>query len=312
LQPNLPDLERRESSSDQAEQQHPGCQQQGLLSVFQSIASENAVDAGALGFMAKSLVQATLPHRKQSGNQYIRTDGSLTLRISDIAGDGLPYGSYPRLILIWMTTEAVRTGNRELELGVSLSSFMARLGLQATGGHWGTIPRFRDQMQRLLGAAISTRWSEDENGETHIGGNNLLVADEFNLWWTPKKISAVNGKSTVTLSVSFFEQITEAPVPLDLRAIKSLKKSPLALDLYAWATRRVGYLVRPTLIPWESLRLSFGAGYAASPQGRSRFRGKAIDALRKVVVVYPQLNTEINERGLVLRPSHTHIPRIAR
>lgn len=312
LHPNLPDLERRESSSNPTEPQHPGSQQQGLLSVFQSIASENAVDAGALGFMAKSLVQATLPHRKQSGNQYIRTDGNLTLRISDIAGDGLPYGSYPRLILIWMTTEAVRTGNRELELGVSLSSFMAQLGLQATGGHWGTIPRFRDQMQRLLGAAISTRWSEDENGETHIGGNNLLVADEFNLWWTPKKISAVNGKSTVKLSVKFFEQITEAPVPLDLRAIKALKKSPLALDLYAWATRQVGYLVRPTLIPWESLRLSFGAGYAASPQGRSRFRGKAIDALRKVLVVYPQLTTEINERGLVLRPSHTHIPRIAR
>jgi hypothetical protein len=57
------------------------------------MASENAVDAGALGFMAKSLVQATLPHREHSGDQYIRTDGNLTLRISDIAGDGLPYGS---------------------------------------------------------------------------------------------------------------------------------------------------------------------------------------------------------------------------
>ena len=50
------------------------------------------------------------------------------------------YGSYSRLILIWMTTEAVRTGNRELELGRSLSRFMALLGLQATGGHWGTRP----------------------------------------------------------------------------------------------------------------------------------------------------------------------------
>jgi hypothetical protein len=138
-----------------------------------------------------------------------------------------------RLILIWMTTEAVRTGSREIELGVSLSRFMAQLGLQAAGGHWGTIPRFRDQMQRLLGAAISTRWSHDENGETHAGGRILLVADEFSLWWTPKKISAVNGKSTVRLSVNFFEQITKAPVPLDLRAIKALKKSPLALDLYA-------------------------------------------------------------------------------
>jgi hypothetical protein len=312
LQPSALDSDGGRSTPSQSEPHHPSGPQKKVLSVHQSMATENAVDAGALGFMAKSLVQATLPHREQSGNQYVRTDGNLNLRISDIGGGGLPYGSYPRLILIWITTEAVRTGNRELELGVSLSSFMAQLGLQATGGHWGTIPRFRDQMQRLLGAAISTRWCQDDNAETHCGGKNLLVADEFNLWWTPKKISAVNGKSTITLSVNFFEQITEAPVPLDLRAIKALKKSPLALDLYAWATRRVSYLPRPTLIPWESLRLSFGAGYAASPQGRCRFRGKAIDAFRKVVVVYPQLNVEISERGLVLRPSHTHIPRIAR
>jgi hypothetical protein len=67
------------------------------------------------------------------------------------------------------------------ELGMSLSIFMAQLGLQATGGHCGTIPRFRDQMQRLLGASISTRWCQDDNAETHCGGNNLLVADEYNL-----------------------------------------------------------------------------------------------------------------------------------
>jgi hypothetical protein len=81
-------------------------------------------------------------------------------------------------------------------------------------------------------------------------------------------------KSSVTLSVNFFEQLVAAPVPLDLRAVRALKRSPLALDLYAWATRRVSYLSRPTLIPWESLRRSFGAGYADTPQGRSCFRAK--------------------------------------
>jgi hypothetical protein len=132
--------------------------------------------------MAKFLVQTTLPHREQPGTQYARTDGNLTLLISDVGGTGLPFGSYPRLILIWMTTEAVRTGNRELELGRSLSMFMAQLGLEATGGHWGTIPRFRDRMQRLVGAAISTRWSDGAKGHDHCGGQNLLLADQFNLW----------------------------------------------------------------------------------------------------------------------------------
>jgi hypothetical protein len=279
----------------------------------QAFPIESAVDAGALGFMAKFLVQTTLPHSEQTGTQFVRTDGNLTLRISDVGGTGLPYGSYPRLILIWMTTEAVRTGNRELELGSSLSSFMAQLGLQATGGHWGTIPRFRDQMQRLVGAAISTRWSSDAIGQNHSSGENLLVADRFHLWWTPQILPDQRlAKSSVILSANFFDRLVAAPVPLDLRAVKALKKSPLALDLYAWATRRVSYLSRPTLIAWESLRRSFGAGYADTPQGRSCFRAKAVEAFRRIAMVYPELKIEDHEDCLLLRPSGPHIPKVLR
>jgi hypothetical protein len=212
-----------------------------------------------------------------------------------------------------MTTEAVRTASRELELGRSLSSFMAQLGLQASGGHWGTMPRFRNQIERLLGCAISARWSSEVDREINSCGKNLLVADEFSLWWTPQKLTAVGAKlSTVLLSESFYQQIVEAPVPLDLRAVRALKKSPLTLDLYAWATRRVSYLSQPTLIPWHALRLSFGSGYADTPQGRSRFREKVIDALRRVAAVYPQLRADSEDRGVLLRPSATHIPKLSR
>ena len=40
----------------------------------------------------------------------------------------LPYGNFPRLILAWVCTEAVRTQSRELVLGRSLSEFMGRFG----------------------------------------------------------------------------------------------------------------------------------------------------------------------------------------
>jgi hypothetical protein len=300
-------FERNQTQAVAFRQSHP------LLPFLQSIPTESALDAGALGFMAKFLVQTTLPHSEQTGTQYVRTDGNLTLRITDVGATGLPYGSYPRLILIWMTSEAVRTGNRELELGSSLSRFMAQLGLQATGGHWGTIPRFRDQMQRLVGAAISTRWSSDANGQNQSGGENLLVADRFHLWWMPQELPHGSlAKSSVTLSMNFFEQLVAAPVPLDLRAVRALKRSPLALDLYAWATRRVSYLSRPTLIPWESLRRSFGAGYADTPQGRSCFRAKAIEAFHRIVMVYPELKIESHDNGLLLRPSGPHIPKVLR
>ena len=274
---------------------------------------ESAYDAGAIGFIAKFLVQTTLPHRRQPGSQYTRSDGRFTLRITDVGGAGLPYGSYPRLILIWMTSEAIRTSSRELELGTSLSRFMAELGLQATGGHWGTIPRFRDQMQRLIGAAISTRWEQDGNGQHLATGENLLLADRFQLWWTPQTLPAVRPAiSSITLSVDFFEQLVASPVPLDLRAVRVLKQSPLALDLYAWATRRVSYLEWPTLISWEALRRSFGTGYADTPQGRVKFRAKALEALRRVCRVYSALHLEIESGGVMLRPSAPHVPRIVR
>lgn len=282
-----------------------------ILSLTDEMRSTSAVEAGALGFMAKFLVQTTLPHRAYPGGRYVRSDGNLTLSITDVGGTGLPYGSYPRLILIWMTTEAVRTRSRELELGSSLSSFMAQLGLQATGGYWGTIPRFRDQMQRLLGCAISTRWCEEANGQAHSAGKNLLLADAFNLWWTPQQLTAtIPAKSSVTLSANFFDQVVAAPVPLDLRAIRALKRSPLALDLYSWATRRVSYLSRATLVSWRSLQVSFGAGYADTPQGRSRFRGNATEAFHRVVAVYPRLRIENHDHGILLLPSATHIPKI--
>lgn len=274
---------------------------------------ESAYDAGAIGFIAKFLVQTTLPHRRQPGSHYTRTDGSFTLRISDVGGVGLPFGSYPRLILIWMTTEAVRTASRELELGSSLSRFMAELGLHATGGHWGTIPRFRDQMQRLVGAAISASWDLDAEGHHVAAGENLLLADHFQLWWTPQILPDVPpAKSSITLSGNFFKQLIASPVPLDLRAVRVLKQSPLALDLYAWATRRVSYLARPTLISWEALRRSFGAGYSETPQGRACFRAKTLDALERVCRVYSALRLEIEDGGVLLLPSAPHIPRLTR
>ena len=48
---------------------------EAILSATQAIYSECAVDADALGFMAKMLVQTTLPHRAQPGKQYTRSDG---------------------------------------------------------------------------------------------------------------------------------------------------------------------------------------------------------------------------------------------
>jgi len=134
-QPSEPQYAGKKSKADQRKRDP-----EAILSLTEAMYYECATDADALGFMAKMLVQTTLPHRAQPGKQYTRTDGDVTLSITDLGGAGLPYGAYPRLILVWMTTEALRTGERKLELGRSLSSFMGQLGLQCTGWSLGNAP----------------------------------------------------------------------------------------------------------------------------------------------------------------------------
>ena len=49
-------------------------------------------------------------------------------------GVKLPYGNIPRLLLAYITTEAVRTQSRVLVLEDSLSAFMRKLGIYSTSG----------------------------------------------------------------------------------------------------------------------------------------------------------------------------------
>ena len=82
-----------------------------------------------------------------------------------IAGGGnkLPFGNIPRLLLAWVTTEAVRTQSRELVLGRSLSEFMGKLGMDSVGG---ARTRLRNQMRRLFNAHVQLVY-EDKLGDAN-------------------------------------------------------------------------------------------------------------------------------------------------
>jgi hypothetical protein len=141
-----------------------------------AIEAEEAQQAGALGFMARVLVQTTLPHSRPVANTFLRRNGHLILSVSAHPLLGLPYGRYPRLLMAWITTEAVRTKSPTLHLGDTLSGFMAQLGLLPRGGRWGPIGRLRDQMRRLFAATIAFTFDGREDGEWHDAG--FRVAEE--------------------------------------------------------------------------------------------------------------------------------------
>jgi hypothetical protein len=264
-------------------------------------------DKTEAAFMARQLVQATLPH-KNPGDVPLwkRTNGNLTLGIQPgmnvITGKsyGYPYGTIPRLLLFWITTEAVKTKNRRLELGNSLSFFMRQLGLStATGrGKRGDAKRLRDQMERLFRARISF----DQSTPGKKAWVDMQVAPEGVLWWDEKQPDQTTlWDSWIQLGEKFFEAITAAPVPVDMRALKALKRSPLALDLYAWATytafqtQRTG---QSRSVSWELLHDQMGGEY----NDIKEFGRKARLSLRKVQAVYPDLGLAFEKGGVRVLP----------
>lgn len=267
-----------------------------------AIETDTAKDAGALGFMARAFLQATLPHRKVAGSEFARRNGRFTLSLLAPARIGLPYGSIPRLLLAWLTTEAVRTQSRELELGDTLSEFMRQLDLVPTGGRWGSITRLKDQTARLFASTISASYADAEQ-RSEAG---FRLADRSILWWDANPAQAGLWKSQVVLTEAFYREVVDRPVPVDMRAIRALKRSPLALDIYTWLTYRSSYTRKPTTIPWAALALQFGSDYRRVRDFREAF----LQELLKVSVVYPAAKVEPTTAGLIVKPGKPHVGRL--
>jgi hypothetical protein len=265
-----------------------------------------------LAYMARELVQCTLPHSDPGPVPFwTRTNGNLTLAIVsgvDPRGPrlvGYPYGSIPRLLIFWITTEALRTASRILHLGPSYAAFLRALGLDphTGGGKRGDARRVREQTRRLFAASISfiqNVRTPTAEGERRL---NMPVAEASELWWDPKQPDqATLWESWVELGQKFFDTIIAAPVPVDIRALRALKRSPLALDLYAWATHKALVVARrgkPQFVPWRGLMAQFGAEYS-DPKD---FKKKVQDSLRKIQAVYPGLKLGEATGGLLVLPT---------
>lgn len=190
---------------------------------------------------------------------WTRTNGNGTLVIARTGFDaklqkpiGYPYGSLPRLLLFWLNTEAVRTGKRRLEMGDTFAGFIRALGLDPSrGGARSDAKRLQEQMRRLFSAAINFQsHNTGTNGHEQEQSMNMNVSTRRELWWDPKHPEQVAlFGSWVELGELFFQAITEAPVPGDLRALRALKRSPLALDLYNWSTHKALSVARKRPVP---------------------------------------------------------------
>ena len=162
-----------------------------------------------LGFMARLLALCSLP-RTNPGNrlQFKRVNGPYKLIMTATGDAKLPYGNLPRLLLAWVCTEAVRTQNRELVLGRSLSEFMRKVDIYTTSG--STHTRLRNQMKRLFHSQVELIY-KDAHGERFIASR---VADRGEFWWDTKHPNQSSlWESTIRIGEDFFNEIIAHPIP---------------------------------------------------------------------------------------------------
>jgi hypothetical protein len=306
-----------------------------VIETHLAIETEDAKSAGALGYMARALVTATMPYKDPKSPAFTRVNGDFRLRIVAGYEGGVPFGIYPRLLMSWVATEAVRSQSPVIELGESLSMFLRDvLDIQRGGGKRGSSTRVAEQMKRLFGSLITAQYTGNLK-ERGFALSNVLIADRLELHeedlqldypedeepaqegtdpagktrlWTPQdKELAGTWKSKVKLSEQFFRECVDKPVPIDLRAYKALRGSPLAMDVYTWLTYRMSYTQRRTRpIPWEALMNQFGSSFE-SPRAVLDFKRGFLKALKAVQIVYPRAELEITETGVILLPSPTHV-----
>ncbi len=285
-----------------------------LIESALAIEAQAAKEAGALGFMVRSLVQATLPHSdpgpveawgRKNGDMSLVIQPGFTIDENKVPLNiGIPYGTKPRLLMAFIASEVVKTRSKEIVLGSNLSEFMRRLKLTPTGGRWGTITALKTQMKRLFSATISFQYNTSKI-DLNVG---FKIASKTVLFWDNKPLNrTVRWESTVLLSQEFYDEIIEHPIPVDMRALLALKGSSLALDIYCWLTYRISYLKKTAVIPWKKLQTQFGSGYPATAQGIRDFKKRFLQELKKVYCVYSSFKAEPTTHHFLLHPSKTHV-----
>ena len=180
---------------------------------------------------------------------------------------------------------------------------MRQLHLIPSGGRWGTIPRLKEQMNRLFRSKISFEATETQNDIDHDFWEDRQIAPKGELWWSNKNPDqGTLFPSWIELGEYFYEAIMTSPVPIDIRALRLLKRSPLALDLYAWTTYKTFSVTKrgkADFVPWRGLLKQLGADY----NDLGNFRKKVKMTLRKIKTVYPDLKIEDVQGGFRVHPS---------
>lgn len=254
-------------------------------------------DEEKLGFTYSGFALTSLPHKPLADLTWKREGHNVTLVLQSGVDRqsnpiGVPYGSYARFILLYLQSEAIRTGSPEVELGRSMRAWLERMGFSIGG----TTYKMVNEQARRISACNLTFFADRAGGElVRRGGfvdGYLSVVDVLNdqptLW-----------QERVVLNAEFYRALREHPIPLAESALRAIGPRSMVLDIYIWLAYRLHALKRDTEISWISLHAQFGAGFKAIRQFKAHFT----TCLSLALAAYPDAQVSVQDQGIVLRPS---------
>ena len=269
---------------------------------IEAAATYMADEDSSIGFLYSGWCQAALPHRRLPDEQGWQIQGERVTMVVEPGmkptpsgkpvAVGVPYGSRARLIMLYLQSEALRTGSREVELGRSLRAWLTRLGIPIGGK---SVEAVREQAERISRCRLTFQ----VRSGTTTGLVNQNIVDSAIFLDLTDRAQGTLFVETAKLSEGFYEQLRRHPVPLEEAAIRAVSNNSMALDLYAWLAYRLHSLSSSRSVSWHALRPQFGAGFSRM----DNFKGKFLENLRLAMAVYPAARVDVGEDGLVLHPS---------
>lgn len=268
-------------------------------------------------YAPKFFGRVSLPHRDPKCTTYLRKDNEYIFTIEtgyeyiaksdSLKPYGIPFGIYPRLLLLLITSYAIYEQKREIIMSENITEFMSSLGYDLTGGDSGSMARLNNQLNRLLNCRISfQRNTKSQNGSVKKTKNYINQISKIELWESNKEIGEGN-KIKAVISESFYNWIQETAYPVDRKTVEAMRSSLLKLDLYLFLCSRT-YRINPnkydTYISWTSLEKQLGTNYKETKE----FARHARKAITSITEWYPELKASFKRGRLIIgSTSQPHI-----
>lgn len=283
-----------------------------------------------LGYYPLAFISCCLPYRDPRKRtdlapaeafSWTRHNGPISLSLtagSYVDGKGetqlhLPFGRYARILLMWLTTSALKHQSRSFPLPTSARGLLAELNID-----WSR-SQARDiitQLRALLATqCVVTHHEKRSDNFVDISEERFTIGTRARLHFSTDENYGdfdPSSRSHIELSEQFYSYLVKgnfAPVLLARwRRLIEENTSPLAADLFLWLAFRAPQISKDTHISWANLQSQVGS--FVSPGRERDFAATVTRALGKVREIYPEMRFTISGakarsgfRGLVLHPS---------